>query len=80
MKVSLKLSVSEKVGKRARAVEDIDYVFSINTLINGFLVCCRRPLDAHQIASGVDESLVVATENVINDAYNILYGEENDQE
>ena len=77
--VSLELSVSEKAGKRARAVEDIGYVFSINTLINGFLVCCKRPHDAHQIANGVDENLVIVAEDVINAAYDILYGEENDQ-
>jgi hypothetical protein len=77
---ALRFNVSEKTGKRAKAVAGVGYLFSGATLINGFLVYCKRPLDEHQIANGVGENLVAVAEDVINAAYNILYGEENDQE
>ena len=72
--------VSDKVGKRAEAVMELGYVFISRLLHNGkFMLYCVR-VDGDQVAAKLcmtPGELGGSVDSIINDAYNILYGEEN---
>jgi len=77
------VGTTDKVAIRADAVEDLDYTFRFKHLPNGrMFMRCIRLGDEHLISVGLchNNELEAAVETLVNDAYNILYGEENDEE
>ena len=75
--------VSSKVERRAEDIAVLRYRFFSDGLNDGkFLLRCIRQLDDNVVATVVCDAgeLSSAIETIINKAYEILYGEENDQE
>ena len=82
MTFMLEVNIPEKVERRACAVLDVGYLFTAKPFQGGLWLGCIRPLDGHELSSVICayDELDWGAKEIINDAYNILYGEENDQE